>query len=410
MLMLSGNVSVSSGSKKQVTKTLKSLLHLHSSFSSEVLAVLLEFLKEALDASNLVGPREDDQLGQDMHNLLDDWKPVITKFTRKEPKVLPMLLNAVLNMIETLEVTKYDTGACISCLDSRAGTGQMEQLCSLFSWLIGQLEALKPLLSKAENEVSTTGTKTLKAILMEVLQKCLLLLPFGDKQLLDSVLHLAQLMGYTSLIEKLNKLSLPGLSGSVGSIENSFPLNPHDLVMQDKFIDQASKKLELVKLHPKRSKSGDTRDHGAGSSGRWTVAKSWNQCPIGMLPHGLGSSGCLPVLVCNDDDHESSDSSKMKQALELKSLGDTREAGKGKTLDGPCIKQSNRKREVDSDAYQLGELSTKKTRESVEDSQLDGKDALLPKGVKGHLMMNGIWQKVGEEELLTIKSGVRILV
>lgn len=101
-----------SGSKKHTVKTLKNLVHLYSSSSSEVLSVLLEFLLKALDSSNLVQLPRDDLIGQELHKQLDDWKLVITKLSNKEPELLPVLLKAILNMIETQEATKYETGNC----------------------------------------------------------------------------------------------------------------------------------------------------------------------------------------------------------------------------------------------------------------------------------------------------------
>ncbi|KAK8493652.1 hypothetical protein V6N13_121513 [Hibiscus sabdariffa] len=74
-----------------------------------------------------------------------------------------------------------------------------------------------------------------------------------------------------------------------------------EIVSQNKeYIDQAAKKLELVKLQRTKSSvvktSGDVRN-----SNRWVVAKSWNPCPLGMLPGTLGSSSCIPVLDRDSD-------------------------------------------------------------------------------------------------------------
>uniref|UniRef100_A0A2K1YNZ5 Uncharacterized protein n=1 Tax=Populus trichocarpa TaxID=3694 RepID=A0A2K1YNZ5_POPTR len=43
---------------------------------------------------------------------------------------------------------------------------------------------------------------------MEVLRKCLLVSLYSNKRLMGSTLHLAQLMGDSSMIDKLKKLSL----------------------------------------------------------------------------------------------------------------------------------------------------------------------------------------------------------
>lgn len=108
-------------SKKQITKSLKVLVRLYSSFSTEVVSMLLEFLLKAINSSDFVDLREDSQVGPIMHTLLDDWKLVITKLSNKEPELLLTLLKAVLDMIETHKATENETGnfqlnLCMTCL------------------------------------------------------------------------------------------------------------------------------------------------------------------------------------------------------------------------------------------------------------------------------------------------------
>lgn len=110
LLIFAEAVFLSSGFKKNITKTLKNLVRLYSSFSSEVESVLLELLLKALDSSSLGELPKDCPVGEDMGSLLDDWKLVITKFSKKEPELLLMLLEEVLNMIDTQEAMKYETG------------------------------------------------------------------------------------------------------------------------------------------------------------------------------------------------------------------------------------------------------------------------------------------------------------
>lgn len=105
-----------SGSKKQVSKNLKVLVRLYSSFSSEFASMLLEFLLKAKISSDMVELPEDSQLGPSIHTMLDDWKLVITKLSNKEPELLLTLLKAVLDRIETQEATKYETGNHQFCL------------------------------------------------------------------------------------------------------------------------------------------------------------------------------------------------------------------------------------------------------------------------------------------------------
>ncbi|KAJ8751341.1 hypothetical protein K2173_016529 [Erythroxylum novogranatense] len=397
--------SKSGGPKKQSMKTLKMLVRLYSSFSSEVLSVLLEFLLKALNSPNLVEPPENFDIGQDLNNLLNDWKVIITKFANKEPEALLLLLKAVLDVIEQ-EFMKYGFGMRDSSLECRAGTNQIGQLVSVFAWLVGQVKERKLSYGRdteAEFKFSSRGKQISKAILMEVLRKCLALLPYGDTQLTNSVLNLALVMGDNSLMEKLNKLSLVGLSESDTRIEDPSSSCSSTTILEDESINQASKKLELVRL--RKSRAGETRDDNVGCSGRWVVAKSWNPCPIGMLPVDLGSSGRLPDL---DIDSKSADS---KMAWEHRRCGNMREADcEIKISDDSNVRKLKGKREVSCNVNALDLSSAKKMRETLEIDEPVDQNVVLPQGINGCLMIDGAWKKVGEEEVRAIQSGIRILV
>lgn len=103
-------IFIFSGSKKQISKTLKTLASLYASFSSELVSVLLEFLLKALDSSNVVDLPNDSQVCQDLQTLLDDWKLVIAKFSSKEPELILALLQRILDIVGTKEDTKYGMG------------------------------------------------------------------------------------------------------------------------------------------------------------------------------------------------------------------------------------------------------------------------------------------------------------
>ncbi|XP_011036402.1 PREDICTED: uncharacterized protein LOC105133938 [Populus euphratica] len=401
-------------SKKNITKTLKNLVRLYSSFSSEVLSVLLEFLLKALDSSNLVELPKDCLVGEGVCTLLDDWKLVITKFSKKEPEVLLMLLKAVLNMIDTHEAMKYEMGTHLISWEHGTENRQIDRLSSLFAWLVEQLKGLKPLRCKqpaAESLASSIGMNLSNAILMEVLRKCLLVSSYGNKQLMGSALHLARLMGDSSVIDKLKKLSLLALSDPDVTQEKSPPLSLNSfLTQQDQSIHQATKKLDFVKLCRTKSKVAKRTDGDVGSSGRWVVAKSWNPCPIGMLPRDLGSSGCLPVLDCDDDGKKPVHASERKQIWEQKQCS-IREPGVDIPLsDYTGVERTGSKREAGSDIYLLDKSSVKKMRETADSFESEGENLLLSKDDQGCLMINGVWKKIGEEELLAIMSDVRILV
>lgn len=83
------------GSKKHITKALKNVIKLYSSFPSEVVSILLEFLLKALESADVA---------------LDDWKPLIMKLSNKVPEMLLSLLKANLQMIETQDALTHDSG------------------------------------------------------------------------------------------------------------------------------------------------------------------------------------------------------------------------------------------------------------------------------------------------------------
>ncbi|KAF9675642.1 hypothetical protein SADUNF_Sadunf09G0053400 [Salix dunnii] len=401
-------------SKKNITKTLKNLVRLYSSFSSEVLSVLLELVLKALDYSNLVELPKDCLVGEGMCTLLDDWKLVITKFSKKEPEVLLMLLKAVLNMIDTHEAMKYEMGTHIISWEHGTENRQIDQLSSLFAWLVGQLKGLKHLRCKRsadESIASSIGMNLSNAILMGVLRKCLLVSSYGNKQLMGSALHLAQMMGDRSMMDKLKKLSLLALSDPDVTREKSPPPSLNSLLtQQQQSIQEATKKLDFVKLCRTKSKVAKRTDGDVGCSGRWAVAKSWNPCPIGMLPRDLGSSGCLPVLDCDDDGKKPVHSSERMQIWELKQCSIREPSGDSPLSDYPSVERTGSKREGSSDIYLLDKSNVKKMRETADSFESEGENALLSKEDEGCLMINGVWKKVGQGELLAIMSNVRILV
>lgn len=92
---------------------MKSILRLYTSSSSEVASMLLELMLQTVDSSNLPGDSENaPRLHEtvDMHNAYDDWKPILKKLSNREPDLLPTLLRATLDKIETMEATKHELG------------------------------------------------------------------------------------------------------------------------------------------------------------------------------------------------------------------------------------------------------------------------------------------------------------
>lgn len=104
------------GFMRQITKALKHLVRLYSSYSSEVVSVLVELLLKASDSSDFTELPKDDQVSHSTESTdrvwsaFDDWKPVIAKLSKKEPELLLTLTKGALEMIDTQEAMKHESG------------------------------------------------------------------------------------------------------------------------------------------------------------------------------------------------------------------------------------------------------------------------------------------------------------
>ncbi|XP_012472208.1 uncharacterized protein LOC105789382 isoform X1 [Gossypium raimondii] len=369
------NSSQSSGPKKLISKTLKSLVSLYSTSSSEVVSVLLELLLKALDSSSSMDISEDSESGLDRHTALDDWQLVIRKFSNKEPELLLALLQRILYMIGTNEASKSETEGHPTASEGRPEACQVEHVSSLFAWLVRHLE-LK-------------GKSVSNAILLELLRKCLLVASLRNNHLMDSALHIAQLVGNSVLMEKLNKFRSLGLSNTEVTEENTSNETWGIVSQEEEYLNQAAKKLEVVKLRRTKSTAVKTADD-VRNSNRWVVAKSWNPCPLGMLPRTLGSSGRIPLLDCGSDCQKDTEVMEGKNERELN--------------------RRNGKREGSDDIQLMNFSSPKKLKETVENKHEQSSEGVSSSGTCRHLMMDGIWKEVGETEVEAIASAVRILV
>ncbi|CAL5428179.1 unnamed protein product [Camellia sinensis] len=267
-------------------------------------------------------------LEQASFSLFDDWKPVVKKLSNKEPELLLNLIKAILEKIETQKAMEYESGRTCHIRENTTGVHHIERVSDLFEWLVRNLKGLKPIgrgHSAIVTEGSSIDTSLPKATLVKLLQKSLLVSSPSNNQLRDAALVLAHMIGNSSLVQKLNKLCFLDASNPKFDEENS----------------PATMKSNVLK----------TTDGDVGNNNRWVITKSWNSCPIGMLPCDVV---WLPVLVCDDDDKEMRGS------------------------EGVC--------------------------------ESDGKDDTLSEGVKGRLMIGGVWKKVEAEEVFAIASAVRILV
>ncbi|XP_027164035.1 uncharacterized protein LOC113764159 isoform X1 [Coffea eugenioides] len=388
--------SKSSVSKKQVNKLLKNVRRLYSSFSGEVVDVLLELLLKAMDLSNMVELCENQETrhrSETIPTVSNAWKPVVIKLFKKEPELLWSLLKAVLIKIETKggnnnEIDEHLSSAHID------ESHQIEQLATLFDWLVRHLSAVKPLELKnsaAECEDFLIEKNHPKATIFELLRKCLVTCSHSNLQLRTSALVLARMLGDRSLISKLEKLLQ--LTGPDLDVSEAFPSNDsvseNFLSHEQESIDFAARSLELIKLHRRKTENLMSTNNNEKNT-RWVIVKSWNPCPIGMLPQSLGSAGRFPDLDCNFE------------APEIPTLAIRK--------DQWDPNQCSKKREPHSVADDLDKMNVKKIRKTIEGCEIDDQENLTSEDIKGHMMIGGVWKKASEEELLAIASAVRILV
>lgn len=273
----------------------------------------------------------------------------------------------------------------------RAQVRQIEHLSSLIPWLLNNITEAKD----SDSMQSTNGIHSdaiPKAMLSELLRKCLLLLTPGNTNLLNSALLLTKIMGKNSLAERLKKLPMQNVHNPDQTIEDSTDYLERALLQEEDSMNRAAKKLEFLISHRRNGKNVIRERTDDGLEGKtWTVAKSWSKCPIGMLPRALGASGGLSVLETT-----------YPQLQENKKPVENEEGSKCSCKRGPSFNLES----------QEDLAAVKKMREMEPDgSELpDCRDDSLLAPVKGRLMIGGVWKKVGEEELVAIESGVRILV
>ncbi|XP_010673778.2 uncharacterized protein LOC104890105 isoform X2 [Beta vulgaris subsp. vulgaris] len=385
-------------SEKQITRTLKNLVRLYSFFSSDVVYVLLEFLLDASNSTDLMDSPDKVQIKlslNDTQALFDEWKPVIRKVSKKEPELLLSLLNAVLDMIESRKITKDDFGSeHFSLLQYDSEMQRIGVLSSLFMQLVLVFKGLKIIQHEGEGRQIDPAGCLPKTSLVELVRRCLLISDPDNRNLLDSAMLLTEMVrdGYLSV--RLGKLS---------SLTKFYPriveggaldVNPNYLI-QEEYIRAAAKKLELVK-HYKLKKASvlSTRDDIMEDTNIWTTAKLWKPCPIGMLPRAVGSSGCLPAL-----DHGIN--------CEIKAGLNSMDAEKH------LESKHSSKREASCDIETMNDSSTKRMKETQNSDSFEAENSSAITAfdrLKGQLLINGIWQKIRDQELQDIKSHIGILV
>ncbi|XP_052736007.1 uncharacterized protein LOC108338019 isoform X4 [Vigna angularis] len=390
-LKVNGSVQSSSSqlkgkrSKKQIKKILKYILQLYSSFSSEIVSVLLEYLFKALSSSELEEKADDVSIGPTTEKVLADWKLVILKLCTKEPELLLNLLKEVLDMIETREDNPN-----MEILQSRTEF----RLSSLFAWLVGIL-----------SRVPSAAANVPKGVFLGLVHRCLLISQLINKQLMDSAVQLTELMDDNYLMEKVKSFSHISLWNLEQADDQSSLLTSNNIFQLDESIHEAAKQLELFKHQVTKNKTPKALDCDTKKSQTWTLAKSWNPCPIGMLPRAVGSSGRLPVLDIINNEKQNQVSSGCLPVVDI--IDNEEQDLIWEKEENWKLTPQGAKRDATIDLLQLDNSTVKKMRKTEEFGELNNELPL--QGGKGCLIVGGVWKKL-TDELLVIDSSIKILV
>ncbi|CAM8933372.1 unnamed protein product [Rhodiola kirilowii] len=382
--------------KKQISKALKNLLRLYLSFPSAVVDMLLNYMVKHYSSSlsDLDIDVQSTPSEKNMQSVFDDWEPAIVKVSEKDPNFIFTFLEAVLNETQRQYSEENNIGDhSMSSLETVKDSLRVCSLSALFAWLVGNLRNMKPSLDKSSADTcnDTSEMLTPRYRIMKLMRTCLDVATPDNEQLTRSVLVLAQLTANGSLSEKLKKLLKASLLGTTCPIDT---MSEHTIEQQENHLRQAAKQFEQVKCSKlKIQPFHAARNADFGSDSKWGVAESWNQCVVGMLPNGFGSLDLASLP----------DTEKVDKLSELKESSES----------NPC----NCKRKLsDEDAIMLKGPDAKKLRETVEDPDLDNQVTELAGFVhgaggvnKGHLLLNGVWRRIGEDEINAVGSSVRIM-
>ncbi|KAL7122480.1 hypothetical protein ACP275_01G048500 [Erythranthe tilingii] len=378
--------SNSASSKKHLSKSMKSTLRLYSSFSTEVIYLLLEYLLNALENSVDTHIVHDSDSKQ---TAFDDWKSVVLKLSRKEPELLLLLTQAVLEKMETSNTINNEIDDHQSP-DNSTKPHRNELLPCLFEWLVQNLKTSYPVSKKKESaEIKSSKTEKYlpKETVLGLVRRCLLLSYPGKNRLMGSAVTLAQVSGDATLLQKLKKfalleqLSISEANTDISCTETLFS-------EQEYSIRKAEEKFELMMRQHRMQKKNEKPNL---SESRWGVIKSWNSCPMGMLPHSVGFSGRFSSVGPIDDVCE-----------EVVTSSDNK---------GDCEVNNFGKREAEICTEEMDDTRVKRLEIVAEDCVMqDQGDVSEEEGAKGCLVIDGVWKKVGEEELSAIASAIRVLV
>jgi len=269
------------------------------------------------------------------------------------------------------------------------GPSKVKRLCSLVLWLVTNIKELKDSgyigLIHEIGVLSSDKNAIPRFCLAKLLQKLLNLSTIGERCLIDAALLLIEMVNDNNVKEKLRKLPVLCLGRLAKS--SSFP-ESRTICNQQGSDENATETLELFKVQLKRQKNGTTEGSSNTSMpekhDRWSVAKSWTPCSIGTVPCSFSSCAVLPAF----------DVISHEQFF---------------TLEHETFEEVNHSERFEPQTEELEDESILEIpRSSPEYEISDVTELTCP--LKGRLLVGGVWKMVAEEELLMIKSKMKILL
>jgi ribosomal biogenesis protein LAS1 len=274
----------------------------------------------------------------------------------------------------------------------------MKNLCSLVLWIVTSIKEFKDSgrigLVHEIGVLSSDKNAVPRFCLAKLLQKFLSLSVIGERCIADAAVLLIEMADNNNVKEKLRKLPMLSLQKSP---KDCTLVESRVITNGQESVESASEKLELFKLQLRKPDNACLPEDGTeGTSNasmpvkrnRWSIAKSWTPCPLGMIPCSYSSTAILPALDVID--HELND--------EAAEHGNSEHDGQTEMVD--CY--SHPEKQLDNEGCQEISISP------PEDEISDMPEVTSP--LRGTLLVGGVWKKVTEEELLSIKSRMKILL
>ncbi|MQM18458.1 hypothetical protein Taro_051447 [Colocasia esculenta] len=272
--------------------------------------------------------------------------------------------------------------------NEQAEIHHIKLLSSLVPWLLLNLKELKNSgqisIFEETQGIPTSIKFTPKISLKEILHKCLLLSLSGNKHLIDSTIFIAEMIGNSLLIKRVKGLHLLMLQNVHITADDSASTLETLFLQEQQSIKQAIEKFDTLKSR-RRVSTEQASVKTEMKKKMWTVAKRWTPCPIGTLPCTFSSTPSIPVLdesvgVCVNND----------TVINEHECGDVSALGKREPSHGISLPDNS--------------PTPKKLKETAQNGELDDVNWQAIPSMKGLLLVDGIWRKVEEEELLAIES------